>query len=491
MTLPLGLRQRSASDLVMPATAILCVLCLVTLQRNPIEQIAQAGLAAASVFVLIAARKDLRHFASGPSSRLLFAALGSYMAIGGFVALIDPITDPDFQIDWTYEFLRQGYHLLIFAALVAGLRTVLRDHALQRLSMAWLGILTAACSLVVISPLAVRFGLLDPYGRTQRATGLFEDPNDAALLAVLTVSVGLALRTRAECRRLVRVSFVLGLLALFLALSITATAVLILLMLVHLFLDPVRARTATSGIRYGAVLTILILYLAWLLALFEINVFTSPESDIDELSAGFTLLACESPRGTVEIAVYGMEFLSDDHETAQDPADLTLPTAASLRNAPYTAGEQVLGRFDLWREGVRIAGDNAAFGTGFHALRLGPNSLGVHNMYVLLVGEAGLLPLVIYLAFLILVARRILRARPSPARDIAGCGLVLVVLYGIVFHHVAYNSLFLLILAATAALCDDRLGSSRPTRQDDRGETATQGSQRDGTADESVPSGVV
>ena len=105
----------------------------------------------------------------------------------------------------------------------------------------------------------------------------------------------------------------------------------------------------------------------------------------------------------------------------------------------------VLGRrLRLWRIGLDRFLESPVAGNGIHTLVLHMEGApagytgeptGVHNLYLLLAGEAGLVPLSLYLAFLFSLLRLHWTVPRSPAADtVVGWGLVLA-LHGMTQHH--------------------------------------------------------
>ena len=122
-------------------------------------------------------------------------------------------------------------------------------------------------------------------------------------------------------------------------------------------------------------------------------------------------------------------------------AELRLEGNALTGPAPPTPGATRLGatlgrRVRLWRIGLDRFLESPVVGNGIHTLSLHMKGApagytgepaGVHNLYLLLAGEAGLVPLALYLGFLCSLLRLHWTAPRSPAADtVVGWAIVLV-----------------------------------------------------------------
>ena len=61
--------------------------------------------------------------------------------------------------------------------------------------------------------------------------------------------------------------------------------------------------------------------------------------------------------------------------------------------------------------------------------------LGVHNIYLLLIVEAGIIPILLYLLYLFSIFRLFLSVPVSPAKDTVIGWTIVLILAGIAFHH--------------------------------------------------------
>ena len=120
----------------------------------------------------------------------------------------------------------------------------------------------------------------------------------------------------------------------------------------------------------------------------------------------------------------------------------------------------------LWRLGFEKAMEAPLFGHGLGALEsmdsapIGNHGrpLGPHNLYLTLLGEAGIVPLLLFVSALVLLLRAQWGAPRSLARDATVAGVIVIALYGMAFHHLLGVGAFMFLAGlsvATGAAHDD------------------------------------
>ena len=134
----------------------------------------------------------------GTPGLLLFTAVASYLAIGAAVLVIEGSWQPDTADRLKYRVLHFG--VLVAAAL--GGRAVLERTGADRLLGGVLVILIASCAVILASPVLRELGILPLYRISFRLTGAFTNPNDASLVACMTVALALAFLTNGGPRGL-------------------------------------------------------------------------------------------------------------------------------------------------------------------------------------------------------------------------------------------------------------------------------------------------
>ena len=148
--------------------------------------------------------------------------------------------------------------------------------------------------------------------------------------------------------------------------------------------------------------------------------------------------------------VQPQETLGDIEQTFRDKAD-----------SNSDIGRVRSRRSLLWKMGFHKALESPIVGHGLHQLQIlegAPignqgTSTGVHNVYLMLIGEAGVAPLVLYLLSLFFLMRVRWTVPKSLGRDAVVGWVVVMALYGLSYHHLltmgAYN--FLIGLACGTA----------------------------------------
>ena len=122
-------------------------------------------------------------------------------------------------------------------------------------------------------------------------------------------------------------------------------------------------------------------------------------------------------------------------------------------------------RLLLWRLGFEKAMEAPLFGHGLGALTiLDPapignedTPLGVHNMYLILLGEAGIVPALLFVLSITLLLRSQWTAPKSPARDAAAGWVITIALHGMTSQHVLLvgAAMFLAGLSVAIAVAHD------------------------------------
>ena len=113
----------------------------------------------------------------------------------------------------------------------------------------------------------------------------------------------------------------------------------------------------------------------------------------------------------------------------------------------------------LWRLGFEKAMEAPIFGHGLGALEymdgatIGHHgrSLGPHNLYLTLLGEAGIVPLLLFVSALVLLLRAQWRAPRSLARDTTVAWVIVIALYCMTFQHLLGVGAFMFLAGLSAA----------------------------------------
>ena len=140
-------------------------------------------------------------------------------------------------------------------------------------------------------------------------------------------------------------------------------------------------------------------------------------------------------------------------------------TVRTIRGEFSDSGEGALSRrLFLWRFGFNKVLDSPIVGNGLYQMHNMEGSLighqgtptGVHNVYLMLIGEAGIVPVVLYLLTLFFLMRLLWRAPKSLGRDVVVGWVIVMGLSSLAFHHLltmgAYNFFIGLTCAMAAFL---------------------------------------
>ena len=295
--------------------------------------------------------------ALGLPGALILMTLVSY---GGIGMLVGVATGTALEANATWYLTRHVSSLLLILAVAVGARVAWQRIGGERVLLGVLLILTASCALMLASPWLREVLQSPPMDGAYRFFGTFSDPNEAGLVACFTVAAALALIRSGRYRILAYGSLMVALTALIGTFSRTALVVLPALAAGAMLLARGAQRRRLAGAGALIVLSMAGVRVGLDMTLFE-------DRQLERLN---------SLREIVEVSTIG-----------------DLPLA---------------GRVTLWR----LAGDRAlespVFGNGLgtsHALEGAWYNtegvlLGAHNQYLILVGEAGFLPLLLFAGFL-------------------------------------------------------------------------------------------
>ena len=345
--------------------------------------------------------------ALGTPGLLLLSCLVSYTSIGIVVAILNG-TEPA-----AMRYLQNAlFSILIVAGAAVGGRVALRRLGPTRLLMGVTLILAASCTLILASPWLWDILPNPPLEGTYRLSGTFRDPNNAAVAASFAVVTALALLRYGRFLTLGYGVLLVGVAAVVATLSRTAVIVLPIVMLSALFSarGPQRRRLA------GAL-------------------------------------------GIVAVAVAGVA-MTVDVEMFQEPQVVRFLTLADLVPPVAVDDESLASRLPLWELGLDQALESPLVGSGLgrmHHLEGAWFSsagvlMGVHNQYLLLLGEAGFLPLILFAAFLVVTLRAGFRNERAGALGAVSGWALVVSLFSLTFHHLHTNWTVNFIIGLSCAI---------------------------------------
>lgn len=299
------------------------------------------------VFVLVLWLRYTRPVAVSELLVLFMAFMVSYLASATVISLINGSFETTYLTIYTATLLLiPGVYFWLFGC---------TDVEFEKVLRLFKGILLIACALVPFSPYIAPY--LDVKGPEGRATGLFGSPNDAGVAALYCLVLITAYPSKSRLVTAIHVAIAL------VALALTFSK---------------------AGILCLGLLTMFIL--------------------VERRSVKLILLAIVA----FAIAGIALQYLFDNdlfslsREQRERIADV-LNLAGGEISARATTGRTVMWETGLWR-----IEDQLPFGSGlgsFHSLEGGSRGdlqvwLGVHNTFLMIIGEAGLIPFAIFMTFL-------------------------------------------------------------------------------------------
>ena len=373
--------------------------------------------------------------ALGAPGALLLGSMLSYVVIGFFVSIA---TDAELHVHM------YGFHLYQYVEYIAisgtlvlsatlGAYAILERVGMQAFLRAILLLLTASSTAVVFTPILRSMGVILSAGTlgeglptldSVRLVGFFWGPNSAGYIGCMTAALALAFLSNVRRPVLAYLALTAGSAAVVGSLSKVAIVSLGVVGVSFLLLN---GRSARNRI------------LLWIGAMVLVGGSLVQQSDLgmllrDEATRSFLFrntvffgrLATVAHlfEGWTGSSEDGIETSEDGIETSED-------------------GSPLSGRLFLWELGLSHALESPIVGHGLGRMHLmdgapfyeSQNVQGsVHNAYLLLFGEAGIVPLSLYLLYLFSLLRLRWAAPKSLARDAIVSWTIIVVLQGIAFH---------------------------------------------------------
>ena len=341
------------------------------------------GLALCGAFLVLAVRVPFRRALELPGY-LIAATMIFYLVIGIGVALV---TDAEWRLGDPRLSLHVGLALIVIVASGLGAWATLRRIGVEKLLVRILAIKAVMCILILATPLLVEhlYHSMAPHYREIsrfRFSGTFSGPNAAGIAACQAVVLALSL-LNSRYRRFAWWVAILGSVAVIMTFS--RAAILTLALVVVFFLW-----SSTSDVRSGRRRSATV----WL---------------------GPMVIA-----GMLGLAAISLEHLPLVEEQLTRIKWVVNLNFSELNNY----------RFRIWPLAMSLIAESPLFGHGlsqFHSIEYAPAGcshfrLGesivcsAHNFYMILWGEAGIVPLVLFLLFI----GALLRIRLVLPRSIAG-----------------------------------------------------------------------
>lgn len=351
------------------------------------------ALALCCAFLCLTVRVPARR-ALGAPGFLIVATLVSYLIIGIIVLLL---ADEGLRSSNYTMPLRVGLAILLIVATAIGASAMLQRIEVESLLRGVLVVLAAACIIILLTPWLQRYYIISNsrlptiWASTLegRFTGSFVNPNYASAIASYAVAISLSLLYGGRYRTLAGPVALLGSVAAFLTFSRTGIVALALVFIFFLGLS-------MSHFLFRKVFS------GWVLA-------------------AIVLIA-----GAFVLAIANLDYLSEH---------FIFDTGRRKR---VNLGDSVVDfygqRLALWSNGLSQIAESPLFGHGitlFHSLKNADGckmseACGVHNAYLMLWGEAGILPPTLLLLFIgSLLWRWWMLPRSVAANAGASCVLVI------------------------------------------------------------------
>ena len=407
--------DRLIDRLIVPAFWTMSVICLVNLNDFArllfgVERLFSGLLLVCCLVVLTGLLRVRPLGALGASGVLILATLASYVGIG---MAMDIVNGSDPQWEAVSYLMRYLASILLISATAIGARVVWDRIGGERLMKGILLVMVATCALVPASPWLIEIYVVRPFDLGGRLSGSFSNPNEAAVVCGFAAALALAFLRTGRAPWLAGGGLALALTALALTFSRTLWLAMPVVLVHAMLASPPRERRRLAGA----------LVLAGLLA-------------------------------APPVVSLGAEAIQDPYGLMRIEQLLQVFRADSLDDIPLG------GRDIFWRVGAEKVVEAPLVGNGLgrlhHIEKTWFNAegkyFGVHNEYLMLWGEAGIIPLVLFVVFLGTLMRRGLgRERALPLLGAVGGWAVIVATYGVTTHGVLVQRAICFILGLSCA----------------------------------------
>ncbi len=340
---------------------------------------------------------------------LILACLLSYSGLGMLVSLASAT---EFESDAAGYLVRHLSSVVLILATAAGARRVLHAAGEESLLRGLMLVATGSCLLMIASPRLVDLFVDPPEDGTYRYFGAFSDPNMAAMVACFGVVSALAFLRAGRQRVLAHGAALVSGTALAGTFSRTALVVLACLL--------AGAVVASRGVQRR------------------------------RLAGGLAVLAVVGALGVRTLDLSALEARQLQRwESLLEIVELSSVDDVSLA-----------GRMTLWRLALEETLEAPLLGNGLGRLHHLDGAwynddgvlMGAHNQYLVLAGEAGFVPLTLFVLYLALTLTVDSRSKGSVAilGAVSGWALV-VVLFSVAFHGVLLQKACSFVIGVSCA----------------------------------------
>lgn len=372
-----------AANLTFVSFWVVAVATLVEIVSFYYEQSGGTGstrVIALAVLVLVVTARTSPVRAVGTHGILMLLAVILYMVIGTTVAMYH---DPQFLFDWGFQYELLG--LLMVTAAATGVHDIASRIGTKRMLAGILAILTVSCLGVMM--LSIVMQLLRWYALTLydpvRSSGGHQEPNQAAFVATLGFATACAMAIWQKRQGWATAAMIISTVTIVLTMS-----------------------------RTGLVI--------WTVLVVASNVYAYRiRGSILAVPAGLSVAA-----GLVLVGWY-----------------LVSPDAVTFRRLVEFDSARLL----MWAHGVSVILESPLVGHGIRSFLYlrdytttscagAGGTCGVHNQYLLLIGEAGILPLLLWVLFIAVAFKKCSWPPDSLHKAVAGGWMICLVLYSMTIH---------------------------------------------------------
>ena len=335
---------------------------------------------ALAVLLLAATARSSPMRAVGTPGTLFLLAVVLHIVIGTSVAVYH---DEMFSYTWRMQYQLLG--LLVAVAAATGVHDVASRIGVDKLLAGILVILTTACISVIVLHVLLQIMIAETAIEV-RSAGVHEGPNQAAFMGCLTVAMAGAMFIWRKQQGWVVASMVVAILSMVAGISRTGVVILAVLCVIGVaYAHKMRGPAVT--VRIGLAAVVVFALLAWV-------VYTADEGTSIRRMTVFDI----SER--LGYWSYGLSRILDAPLTGHG-----FDTFFEMHDYTHTSCRDT-----------------------------GAVACGVHNQYLLLIGEAGMLPLLLWVLFFAVVFKKCSWTPNSLPKAVAGSWMVCLALYSMVAH---------------------------------------------------------
>lgn len=368
---------------------------------------------ALAVLLLAATARSSPMRAVGTPGTLFLLAVVLHIVIGTSVAVYH---DEMFSYHWRMQYQLLGLLVVVVAA--TGVHDVASRIGVDKLLAGILVILTTACISVIAFQVILQVMIAETAIEV-RSAGVHEGPNQGAFMSCLTVAMASVMFIWRKHQGWVIASMIVAILSTVAGISRTGVVILAVLCVISVpYVHKMRGPAVT--VRIGLAAVVVFALWAWVVSV-------SPEGAAIRRMTDFDITE------RLGFWTYGLSRILDAPLTGHG-----LDTFFEMHDYTHTSCRDT-----------------------------GAMACGIHNQYLLLIGEAGMLPLLLWVLFFAVVFKKCSWTPNSLPKAVAGSWMVCLALYSMV-SHVVFLSLanFFVVGVACGLLTWDEAASDADLHRD-------------------------